>query len=69
MTDDKQTPVLSGSEKLFKSFSPWIGAVTFCVALYYVLERNQEVPTIVFVLCGVLMGAGKALEMYKGGKS
>jgi len=66
MADEKNP--LSGPERLFKSYSPWIGTAVFCVSLYYVLHRNQEVPGIIFAICGMMMGLGKAIDLYKGVK-
>jgi hypothetical protein len=63
-----ELPELSASEKLFKALSPWIGVISFLVLLYYLLERNQEIPLVVFGICGALMGFGKLLLAIKDRK-
>lgn len=64
MTDEKR-PELTNSEKMFKAFSPWIGAGSFVACMYYLLERNQQIPWYVFGLCGILMGLGKMMLALK----
>ena len=58
---DNETPELSDSEKAFKAFSPWLGALAFAACMYYLLERNQGIPWYVFGICGGLMGLGKLM--------
>ncbi|WP_299082798.1 hypothetical protein [uncultured Paraglaciecola sp.] len=64
MTETEKTE-LSNSEKAFKALSPWMGAGAFLVCLFYLLERNQEIPWYVFGLCGILMGLGKMMLALK----
>lgn len=64
MTDGDE-PELSSSEQAFKALSPWIGVVAFIVSLYYLLERNQDIPWFVFFICGGLMGLGKLILALK----
>lgn len=63
MADDDSN--LSDSEKLFKALSPWLGAAAFLVCLFYLLERNQEIPWFVFGICAALMGLGKLMMALK----
>lgn len=57
---DKQQQ-LTRSERLFKAVSPWLGAVAFFVLMFYLLERNQDIPWYVFGLAGAMMGFGELL--------
>ena len=66
---EPQQEQLTRPEKFFKSISSWIGTGIFLTALYYEMERGVEVNLIVFAVGGILMGAGKALEMARGIKS
>ncbi len=59
---------LSRPERLFKIWSGWIGTFIFGVSMYSALFRDIEPPIIVFAVGGMMMGAGKALELAKGMK-
>lgn len=58
---DSEKPELTSSEKIFKALNHCLGAAAFVACMYYLLERNQEIPWYVFGLCGVLMGLGKVM--------
>ena len=60
MTDenDQQSPV---EDRPKKDVSFWIGVAAFVACMYYLLERNQEIPWYVFGLCGALMGFGELI--------
>ncbi|WP_299071283.1 hypothetical protein [uncultured Paraglaciecola sp.] len=66
MTEDK--PLKPPEKTAFEVASPWIGAAAFVVCMYYLLERNQEIPWYVFAICGALMGLAKAAAHFKGMK-
>ena len=71
MTGDdvsEQAEKLSRPERLFKALSNWIGTGIFLVGMYYSLERGVDVHWSVYLVGGVLMGAGKAFEIAKGMK-
>lgn len=61
MTDESNDQQKPANEKPEKGVSFWLGVAAFIACLYYLLERNQEIPWYVFGLCGALMGFGELI--------